>query len=129
MTTRLCTALTDLGPRTVHEMSIAQSLLSIILQESDNHQASRVVSVALKVGELSSVEPGSLRFCFELIAEGTIAQGAELQIERVPVICRCEECGTEFTVEQLLFVCPSCQSRRVEVLSGRELNIQSLEVE
>ena len=113
----------------MHEMSIAQSLLDIILQESGNHQVNRVVSVALRVGELSSVETESLRFCFDLIAQGTIVEGAELQIERVPVTCRCEGCGTEFTVEHLLFICPSCGSRRVEVLSGRELNIQSLEVE
>lgn len=113
----------------MHEMSIAQSLLNIILQESETHQVRRVVSVALKVGELSSVETESLRFCFELIAEGTIVEGAELRIERVPVTCRCEECDAEFSVEHLLFICPSCGSRRVEVLSGRELNIQSLEAE
>jgi hydrogenase nickel incorporation protein HypA/HybF len=113
----------------MHEMSIAQSLLNIILQESEAHQVRRVVSVALRVGELSSVEPESLRFCFELIAQGTIVEGAELQIERVSVTCRCEDCGTEFSVEQLLFICPSCGGRRVEVLSGRELNIQSLEAE
>jgi hydrogenase nickel incorporation protein HypA/HybF len=110
-------------------MSIAQSLLDIILQEIETHHVRRVVSVALKVGELSSVETESLRFCFELIAEGTIVEGAELQIERVPVTCRCSDCGTKFSVEHLLFVCPSCGSRRVEVLSGRELNIQSLDVE
>jgi hydrogenase nickel incorporation protein HypA/HybF len=110
-------------------MSIAQSLLDIILQESETHQVRRVVSVALKVGELSSVETESLRFCFQLIAEGTIVEGAELQIERVPVICRCWDCGTEFSVEHLLFICPSCGSRRVEVLGGRELSIQSLEAE
>jgi hydrogenase nickel incorporation protein HypA/HybF len=113
----------------MHEMSIAQSLLNIILQEGETHQVRRVVSVALKVGELSSVVPESLRFCFELIAQGTIVEGAELQIERVPVTCRCEDCGTEFSVEHLIFICPSCHSRRVEVLSGRELNIQSLEAE
>jgi len=113
----------------MHEMSIAQSLLDIILQEGETHHVRRVVSVALKVGELSSVVPESLRFCFELIAQGTIVEGAELQIERVPVTSRCEDCGAKFSVEQLAFICPSCGSRRVEVLSGRELNIQSLEVE
>jgi len=122
-------ALTAFGFRTMHEMSIAESLLNIVLQESRSHQASRVVAVALKVGELSSVVPESLRFCFELISQGTIVEGAELRVERVPVACRCEECGAEFTVEHLLFICPSCESRRVAILSGRELTIESLEVE
>jgi hydrogenase nickel incorporation protein HypA/HybF len=113
----------------MHEMSIAESLLTIILQESQSHQASRVVAVALRIGELSSVVPESLRFCFEMISQGTIVEGAELRVERVPVACRCEGCGTEFTVEHLLFMCPACQSRRVAIQSGRELTIESLEVE
>jgi hydrogenase nickel incorporation protein HypA/HybF len=113
----------------MHEMSIAESLLNIILQESKSHQASRVIAVALRIGELSAVVPESLRFCFELISQGTIVEGAELRVERVPVACRCEGCGTEFTVEDLLFMCPSCQGRRVAILSGRDLTIQSLEVE
>ena len=53
----------------MHEMSIAQSILDIILQESGNHNVSRVLSVALKVGELSAVETESLRFCFELLTK------------------------------------------------------------
>ena len=129
MPTYLYPSLTECGSSIMHEMAIAQSLLDIILQEGETHRVRRVVSVALKVGELSSVVPESLRFCFELIAQGTIVEGAELQIERVAVTCRCEDCGKEFSVEHLLFVCPSCRSRRVEVLSGRELNIQSLEAE
>ena len=113
----------------MHEMSIAQSILDIILQESGNHQVSRVLSVALKVGELSAVEIGSLRFCFELLTKGTSAEGARLEIERVQVTCRCQDCGSNFTVQELVFSCPSCQSVRVEMLSGRELSVESFEAE
>ena len=113
----------------MHEMSIAQSILDIILQESGNHKVTRVLSVALKVGELSAVETESLRFCFELLTKGTPAEGAQLDIERVQVTCRCQDCASDFTVQELVFNCPSCQGVRVEMLSGRELSVESFEAE
>ena len=113
----------------MHEMSIAQSILDIILQESGNHEVSRVLSVSLKVGELSAVETESLRFCFELLTTGTPAEGARLDIERVQVTCRCQDCGSKFTVQELVFSCPYCQGVRVEMLSGRELSVERFEAE
>ena len=113
----------------MHEMSIAQSVLDIILQESQNHKVKRVRSVAVKVGELSAVETESLRFCFDFLSKGTLAEGASLEIERVQVTCRCQECGSNFTVEGLVFACPSCQSPTVKMLTGRELSVESFEAE
>ncbi len=113
----------------MHEMSIAQSVVDIILQESQNHQVNRVLSVAVKVGELSAVETESLQFCFNFLSKGTLAEGAKLEIERVQVTCRCQECGSNFTVQGLVFVCPSCQSPEVEMMTGRELSVESFEAE
>jgi hydrogenase nickel incorporation protein HypA/HybF len=113
----------------MHEMSIAQSVLDIVLQESQNHKVNRVLSVAVKVGELSAVETESLRFCFDFLTKGTLAEGAMLEIERVQVICHCQDCGSDFTVQELIFACPSCKSPRVEMLSGRELSVESFEAE
>ena len=113
----------------MHEMSIAQSLLDIIFQKSRHHQVKLVSSVSLKVGELSAVETESLRFCFQVISEGTIAEGARLDIERVPIRCRCRKCGLEFTVKELSFNCPECEGTAVEMLTGKELNLESFEAE
>ena len=113
----------------MHEMSIAQSVLDIIVQESQSHNVERVLSVALKVGELSAVETESLRFCFELVTKDTVAEGARLDIERVEVTCRCLECGAHFSVEELTFSCPACESSRIEMLTGRELSVESFEAE
>ena len=113
----------------MHEMSIAQSVLDIILQETRNHKLNRVISVALKVGDLSAVETESLRFCFELVSKGTLVEGARLDIERVQVTGSCQDCGTDFTVEELVFSCPSCKGPRVQMLSGRELSVESFEAE
>lgn len=113
----------------MHEMSIAQSVLDIILQESRNHKVNRVLSVALKVGELSAVAAESLRFCFELVSQGTVVEGARLDIERVQVTCRCRGCGSDFAVKELVFSCPACGQTGVDMLSGRELSVESFEVE
>ena len=113
----------------MHEMSIAQSVLDIILQETRNHKLNRVISVALKVGDLSAVETESLRFCFKLVSKGTLVEEARLDIERVQVTGRCQDCGTDFTVEELVFSCPSCKGPRVQMLSGRDLSVESFEAE
>ena len=113
----------------MHEMSIAQSILDIVLEESRNHKVDRVLAVALKVGELSAVESESLRFCFELVSKGTPVEGARLDIERVQVTCRCLDCGSDFAVEELLFSCPECGGGKVDMLHGRELSVESFEAE
>ena len=113
----------------MHEMSIAQSILDIVLQESQTHQVSQVLSISLKLGELSAVEPESLRFCFGLLTQGTLAEGARLDIERQPITCRCRDCGSNFTVRELTFNCPTCKGSGLEMLTGRELSIESFEGE
>ena len=89
----------------------------------------RVKIVRLRIGELAGVVPESLRFCFEVASEGTVAQGAELQIEHVPLIGRCRACGADFHVEGYIFICPHCESPHVELISGDELEVVELEVE
>lgn len=114
----------------MHEMSIARSLLEII----DEHvprpdgAAGRVKVVRLRIGEMAGVVPESLRFCFEVASEGTIAHGAELVIEEIPIRCRCRQCRADFAVERYAFICPRCSSRDVELLSGSELDVTELEL-
>lgn len=114
----------------MHEMSIAQNLLEIIQENvphSDGHTGG-VKVVRLRIGEMAGVVPESLRFCFEAASQGTIAEGAELAIEEVPIMCRCRTCGSDFEVERFIFLCPKCQTPDVELLSGNELDVSELEL-
>lgn len=88
----------------------------------------RVERVNLKVGKLAAVVPSSLRFCFEVAAKGTPLEGASLAIEEVPVAARCNDCDREWTIEGPAFSCPGCKSGSIRMLSGRELDIVSIEV-
>jgi hydrogenase nickel incorporation protein HypA/HybF len=118
----------------MHEMSIAQSILEVVQQyargngPTRNVNPPRVKSVHLKIGEMAGVVPESLRFCFEVASEGTTVQGAELLIDEVPIRCRCAGCKAEFTVERFLFLCPTCGTPDVEVISGNELDVVELDL-
>lgn len=113
----------------MHEMAIAQGILDIALDNAARHGAQKITRIKLLVGEMTEVEPESLRFCFDALAEGTAAAGAELEITPVPLVGSCRDCGKEFNVERFRFVCPDCGSPGVGILSGRELRVEHLEVE
>ena len=113
----------------MHEMGIAMQIAEIatasIPPDSKN---SRVERVNLKVGKLSAVVTDSLRFCFEVVTRETPLEGAELAVEEIPVTARCNDCQLEWTIENPVFSCKQCGGGAVELLSGRELNIESIEI-
>lgn len=88
----------------------------------------RVERINLKVGRLAAVVPSSLRFCFEVIAKDTPLSGAILNIEEVPVVARCNDCRHEWTIEGPAFSCTACKSGSIMIISGRELEIASIEI-
>ncbi|HWR39815.1 MAG TPA: hydrogenase maturation nickel metallochaperone HypA [Patescibacteria group bacterium] len=113
----------------MHELSIAQGILDIALKTAAEHQAVRVGRITVTVGEMTGLVPDSLRQGFEVLAAGTLAAGAELVIDRIPLAASCRECGREFLVENRHFYCPECGSAGVELVAGRELRVEHMEVE
>ena len=113
----------------MHETAIVTGLIRIIETHAARVGASRVIRVKLKVGRLRAVEPQQLCSCFEMFAEGTVAEGAELVIDMLGVRGRCRTCATEFDVENYQFVCPACAGNDIEVVQGQELYIESFEAD
>jgi hydrogenase nickel incorporation protein HypA/HybF len=114
----------------MHEMGIAMEIVDIAKASIPaDMQGSKVRKVNLQIGKLSAVVPDSLRFCFDLVVKQTPLDGAELAIEEVPVVARCKDCHTEWTVTEAVFTCTNCQGGNIEILSGRELDITSIEIE
>ena len=108
----------------MHEMAITQNVVDAVCE----HAAGRTVhSVRLQVGRLCAVVPDAMQFCFELVTEGTVAEGARLEIEEPPGRAHCRGCATDFPLDDPVLLCP-CGSADVEILSGRELRIMSMEV-
>jgi hydrogenase nickel incorporation protein HypA/HybF len=113
----------------MHEMGIALQIIEIASSSIPRDaEGVQVEKVNLKIGKLAAVVPESLRFCFEIAANGSLLAGAELNIEEIPVQARCKECHHEWTIQEPVFTCPSCQGGKIEILSGRELNIESIEI-
>lgn len=115
--------------RCVHELSLAQSILGEALQQASLHGAERIVSIRLRIGELSAVVPDALTFSFSIVAEGTVAQDAQILIDHVPWCVRCLQCKTEYHVCEGLPSCPTCRTQGGDTVSGRELQIMEMDVE
>ena len=113
----------------MHEMSIAQSLINIIHEEMVKNNASILRTVRLNVGEMSTVVPNSLEFCFSILTAKTPLEGVRLIMDIIPLKGYCRECEDTFKIENFLFVCPSCGNGQVETIEGKDLSIVEMEVE
>lgn len=113
----------------MHEMAITQSLLQIALEKAGEVGARRIKSISLKIGRLTGYVPEAVEANFEIISPGTLAEGARLEIEWVPVACRCRDCGREYQAEIEDLRCPACRTPHFEITGGREMFIASMEVE
>jgi hydrogenase nickel incorporation protein HypA/HybF len=113
----------------MHEVGIAQGLMKIIEDTARKHGSSHVSEVRVRIGKLSACVPESLDFAFGVVTEGTVAEGAKLNIEVVPARGRCDTCNIDFDVKELIFLCPQCQQITTHIVSGKELEIAEIEVE
>ncbi len=113
----------------MHELSICEGIIEVVTDALDRLATARppVSSVTVRIGRLTSVVPDCLRHYFDLLTPGTALDGAVLVIEDVPIRARCAECAAGFEIEVLSFSCPRCGSGLVELISGRELEVTSLE--
>ncbi|WP_329140305.1 hydrogenase maturation nickel metallochaperone HypA [Streptomyces sp. NBC_01476] len=108
----------------MHELSITQSVVDAVCERAAGRP---VHTVRVRVGVLTAVVADSMRFCFDLITEGTAAEGAVLEIDQPPGAGLCRGCGTAFPLTEPVVLCP-CGSADVQVTSGRELEIISMRV-
>jgi hydrogenase nickel incorporation protein HypA/HybF len=113
----------------MHEMGVAMQIVEIATASiPEDLVGARVAKVNLKVGKLSAIVPDSLQFCFEAVSRDTALEGARLHIMEIPVRAVCNACQNEWGIDQPAFTCPQCQSGDITLLSGRELDIESIEL-
>jgi len=113
----------------LHEAKVAAGIIETVERVARENGASRITGIKLQIGDFTCIQPDSLRFCLEALAEGTIAQDAGISISRIKTRAACAECNNEFDIHEIQFHCPQCGSSAVELVSGRELIIESIEVE
>ena len=121
----------------MHEASLVEGLLKIVFATVDNQNKQlppgkkivRVSEVICELGLFSCVEEKTLTACFELLAEGTLADGAKLTLNLAKLSCTCCECGESFDVQTRKFHCPACGSDNIQFDGGHGLVLYSLRVD
>ena len=112
----------------MHELSITQSILSIALEQAEAAKASRITGINLTIGELTGIVDDCVQFYFELLSKDTIAAEATLSFDRPSTKLRCRQCDTIFSLDNPNWACPDCREQRIEIVSGRECSVASIEV-
>jgi hydrogenase nickel incorporation protein HypA/HybF len=113
----------------MHEMALTESIVDIVSDEARKQGFGRVRVVRLRIGAMAHVEPEALRFCFDAVSRGTAAEGATLDIVRLPGEGWCLDCGKTVPLEERFGACPECGKSHVQMTSGDELRIEELEVD
>lgn len=113
----------------MHEMSLAEGVLQLVEETAQREGAARVKTVVLEIGRLSSVEPEALRFCFEAVTRGSLADGAALDIIDLPGTGFCVACGKTVALEEIYGACPDCGSHQVQATAGTEMRVKEIEIE
>ena len=113
----------------MHELSVTQSILNIALETAEKANAKKINKIKLTIGELTGCVPEYIQEYFDLVSEDTIAHGAELEIERTRAIALCKDCGEKTHLIRFRFRCESCGSQKLTIVSGREFEVKSIDIE
>lgn len=112
----------------MHELGLMTGIMDAVLQTAQNAGADKVTEIKLTVGEMTEVVEEALVFAFEALSEGTMCEGAKLDLTIVHPRSRCLECGAEYDHDRFHVRCPECDSPFTELLQGREMQIDSIEI-
>jgi hydrogenase nickel incorporation protein HypA/HybF len=108
----------------MHELSITQNLVAIATVHA---QGAPITRITLEIGQLSAILPDAIRFCFDVCAQGTLLEGARLEIIEVPGRGHCRQCGHEMALEMPYGICDRCNSPFLDLVAGQELKIKEME--
>jgi len=113
----------------MHELGITQGFLSLALEQANKAQAQRITKMEVAIGQDSGASEESIKFYFDLLTPGTMAEGATLSFERVATRFRCPHCQRLLSPAEASEGCPNCGEPRLELAAGRELYLKSIDVE
>lgn len=114
----------------MHELSIVQSVVEAVTESATAYPGARVTEVRLRVGALASVVEESLQFCYGIATEGTPLEGSKLVVKTLPVVVHCAGCDCDVELEGVQsFRCPRCGEPAADLRQGREMEIESFEIE
>ncbi len=112
----------------MHEVSLMQSAIALAVEQTESQGLTKIHRVFLNVGELSGVVSEALEFVFDIVSAGTPAEGAQLNLKTVPILCYCRHCRREFYPMSWIYKCPHCNHLSSDIREGKDLELVSLEI-
>ena len=114
----------------MHELSIVQGMIAAATEAAEKEHATQVKTLTLRLGALAGVVEDALQFCYEVATKETLLEGSTLVIHRLPVVIYCATCQQERELPGIQsYRCPVCQTPTFDLRQGKELEIESLEIE
>ena len=113
----------------MHEFAVTQSILSIVLQKAREVNARKVTKIDLKIGRLTGYVPECIQQQFDILSHNTEAVGAKLNFHQPPSDLHCRKCDISYQSEFHNLACPCCHTMEIDILSGSELYVESIEIE
>ena len=113
----------------MHELGITDHLLTLALKHAEQAGATRITDLHLVIGEFSSVVDESIQFYWDMLTQGTMAEGGKLHFRRVPGRLACSDCNQQFAITSFDGMCPRCGGLNISLLDGDQFRLESIEVE
>ena len=113
----------------MHELAITQSMFDLVLEQTEKADAKKVGKINLVIGEMTGVVGDCVQFYFDFISKGTLAEGAALSFRMIPTRAQCRSCNKLFELKEFDWTCPDCGSNSLQIVAGKELFVESIEVE
>jgi hydrogenase nickel incorporation protein HypA/HybF len=117
----------------MHELAVTEKILDIAVKHAQMNRVNKILSITLKIGEMSDIENEWIQHYFDYLSKDTVAQGAVLKIEKTPIVLQCNQCRREIEISKDKLgetTCPDCSSRKnFSIVSGREYFIKEMEAE
>ena len=113
----------------MHELGIMTGVVESVQEVARANKATSVNVVRMSVGSMTEAMPDSLQFAFEILVEGTILQNASLEINIIQPKSQCLDCNNQFDHDRFSIACPNCKSINTKLIAGKELHVQSIEID
>ena len=113
----------------MHELSITQQMLDMAVKKAEETGATTIKQINLVIGDMSNVMDDCVQFYFDFLSKDSLAQGAQLSFQRIPLKLRCRRCSCSFTPAGATWECPQCHEWDIEIITGNEFYLDSIEVE
>lgn len=113
----------------MHEYPITKSICRIAVEEAERIGAKKICAIRICQGDYADYVPEVVQEYFNIVSEGTLAEGAQIEIRKIPAVIFCRDCGVESQGEHFRMRCPICNGRNTELKAGKEFYIESMEIE